>query len=63
MGMVSTHRKRAVCWVSVAVSFVLMVTGASLVLWSEHRAPGFSILGAGLVLMNAGAIGLACGED
>jgi hypothetical protein len=63
MGLAKTDTRKAACWVSLAISAVLMAAGALIVLDGENRTLGFSLLVTGLVLMNLGAISLTCGKD
>lgn len=63
MGFANTDTRKAVCWVSLAISFVLMLAGALMIPAGENRTLGFSLLATGLVLLNMGAIGLTCGKD
>lgn len=63
MGFAKTDTRKAACWVSLAISFVLMTAGAVIIPAGDNRALGFSLLVTGLVMMNAGAIGLTCSRD
>ncbi|MBE0660007.1 MAG: hypothetical protein IH602_20100 [Bryobacteraceae bacterium] len=63
MGFANTDTRKAACWVSLAISFVLMAVGALIISVGESRTLGFSLLVTGLVMMNVGAIGLTCSKD
>jgi hypothetical protein len=63
MGFAKTDSRKAACWVSLAISFVLMAAGAFIISAGENRTLGFSLLVTGLIMMNAGAIGLTCAKD
>lgn len=63
MGFAKTDTRKAACWVSLAISFVLMAAGALLIPFGESGTLGYSLLVTGLVMMNAGAIGLTCTKD